>query len=100
MGDGRHLLGSRGAELGRGEVGDLVSADGFEERLDAAVDQAAQAVVIDLDVGYAGRQADRSGRRGPGKGNRDAMDGRAVGHVSTLKLPVPLSLPSNYGGDA
>ena len=77
VGDGRHLLGSRGAELGRGEVGDLVPADGFEERLDTAVDQAAQGVVVDLDVGHAGRQADRSGRRGPGEGDlrRDGWEG-------------------------
>ena len=73
------MLGAVG-DLDCCEVGDLVAPDRLQEGLDAAVDQAAERVTVDLDVADTGGDLDRTARRGPGEGDLDAMDGGAFGH--------------------
>ena len=46
------------------QAGDLIATDRLEERLNAAVDQTAEGVIVHLDVADTGRDFDRASRRG------------------------------------
>src|SRR6185437_7248262 len=84
----------------RAQADDLMTAQRFEERLEAAADQAPQHRALGLDLSDAGRALHLLSRRGPDEADLDSPNRQFLRHARDARSaalgPASAELPARY----